>query len=39
MKILSNIKINKLLINWNQKIKGKMKRQEVKREKNLKGKN
>jgi hypothetical protein len=38
-KILLNIQINKLLINWNQKIKGKMKRPEVKREKNHKGKN
>ena len=39
MKILLNIQINKLLINQNQKIKGKMKRQEVKREKNHKNKN
>ena len=39
MKIHLNIQINKLLINQNKKIRGKMKRREVKREKNHKGKN
>ena len=39
MIILLNIQINKLLINWNQKIKEKMKKPEVKIERGLKSKN